>query len=138
MEIRSKEGRPRGTAKERDRAADWLLDLLKDGPVPKARVMKSARAHNSSLRTIQRAFVQARIDSFPIKGVWYWALPGAVFAAPADVVVAPETEPTGPAMTDPAELTKMMISAARSAQKAGKSAGEMEQVLRKWNAGRDT
>jgi hypothetical protein len=46
---------PRGTAtKARDAAADWLADLLKDGPVAVDEIKKHAEDAGSAWRTIRR------------------------------------------------------------------------------------
>ena len=64
---------------ERDAAAEWLRDLLGDGPVSTRDVQAEARAAGHSWATIRRAKdvigVRVQRDGFGKGGAWRWTLP---------------------------------------------------------------
>lgn len=61
----------------RDAAAEWLAELLKDGPMPVAEIREQAKAADLGWRTIRRA--QESLGIVPRKktfdGGWEWGLP---------------------------------------------------------------
>jgi AAA domain-containing protein len=66
----------------RDRAADWLVQYLANGPRPCAEVLKAAAAATIPERTLKRAKELARIQSHQVwlksqQNVWYWYDPAA-------------------------------------------------------------
>ncbi|ODT74783.1 MAG: hypothetical protein ABS69_11595 [Nitrosomonadales bacterium SCN 54-20] len=63
-----------------DSAAEWLIDLLSDGPVPSNDVKKHAREAGYSDATIRRAqaalgIKPRRVDGAAADGKWVWTLP---------------------------------------------------------------
>jgi len=88
---------------------------------------------------VRRCKNDIRAVNFFYDGRWYWCLISDIRMRDAvDTPAALTHEPEGPVITDPAALTGMMVNAARTAQKAGKSPADIERILRKWNAGRNT
>ena len=66
----------------RDRAADWLVQYLANGPRPCADVLKAAAAAAIPDRTLKRAKELARIMSHQVwlqteQNIWYWYDPAA-------------------------------------------------------------
>lgn len=65
---------------ERDDAADWLRELLADGPMPQRDVAEAAKANGISSATLRRAKVKAKVESRKQgngrEARWTWALPG--------------------------------------------------------------
>ncbi len=61
-----------------DEAVDFLLEILRDGPVPAKKVKASAREAGIAERTLdrakKRAGVAAKREGFGSEGTWYWAL----------------------------------------------------------------
>ncbi|MCG8407490.1 MAG: helicase RepA family protein, partial [Phycisphaerales bacterium] len=65
---------------ERDDAADWLEQLLTDGPIESNMVKKLARENGHTWATVRRAKsdlgIKARKQGFGDGAVWSWSLPG--------------------------------------------------------------
>jgi hypothetical protein len=66
----------------RDRAADWLVQFLADGPRPSAEVLKAAAAATIPERTLDRAKGLARVKSVQVslksdQRIWFWYDPAA-------------------------------------------------------------
>jgi putative DNA primase/helicase len=66
---------------ERDAAAEWLGEVLADGPMRAKEVKKAAGDAGHSWATIRRAKgtggVQVRKEGFGNEGRWIWALRGS-------------------------------------------------------------
>ena len=64
---------------ERTDAAEWLMDYLREGPVPSAQVYRDAKKDGHAERTIRRAQASLNIkavkEGFGKEGHWVWRLP---------------------------------------------------------------
>jgi len=60
---------------QRGKAADLLLALLKDGPMPAADIYEEGKGAGISQRTLQRAKQAVGIVAVRKEGCWFWALP---------------------------------------------------------------
>jgi hypothetical protein len=71
-----------------ERAADWLVEFLKEGPRPSAEVMAAGRAAGHSRNGLFEAkkLLGARAEKTSLEGGWTWSLPGA----------GPRVKPTSP------------------------------------------
>ncbi len=71
----------RSEQRERDQAATFLRDLLRDGPAASAQILKDANANGISRRTLFRAKTDLGITAERSRtvsgntGPWYWGLP---------------------------------------------------------------
>ena len=63
----------------RNAAAEWLAELLKDGPMPVVDIREQAKAADLSWPTVRRASEKLGIipvrQGFGPEGVWFWAMP---------------------------------------------------------------
>ncbi len=63
---------------ERDSAANWLIEALRDGPLPAKTVQQQARVNAISVGTLRRAATEIGVlKSKQSDGSWLWTLPGA-------------------------------------------------------------
>jgi putative DNA primase/helicase len=64
----------------RDRAVEWLRDLLEDGPMASAKIQQEGKAAGYSLRTLHRAKDELGIKPYreQFGGAWMWKLPPTV------------------------------------------------------------
>lgn len=58
-----------------ERAADFLLELLKDGPVAAAKLYEDGRLAGFQERMLRRAKDALRVATVNRSGKWYWSLP---------------------------------------------------------------
>jgi len=68
----------RSENREREQAAAFLRDLLRDGPVASKQVMGDAKGNGIAQRTLWRAKAEMNITAERAKGqtgAWYWMLP---------------------------------------------------------------
>jgi len=82
-----------------DEAVEWLMDILRDGPVPHGDIKKRAEQDGISMASIRRAMeklekdgrAEKRRDGFGHGGRWVWSLLGESRAAqPAAQMVSPD------------------------------------------------
>ncbi len=70
-----------GPSRQRERGAarDFLVTLLRNGPVPAADVLAQARAARIPVKYLREAARQLRIElvkhGFGVSGYWSWRLP---------------------------------------------------------------
>lgn len=57
-------------------AKDFLLEVLKDGPIKQGEIVDRAEAERIGERTLRTAKRLLRVKSFKTKEKWWWALPG--------------------------------------------------------------
>jgi archaellum biogenesis ATPase FlaH len=73
---------------QRDEAAEWLREVLADGPTPPKELIADGREHGHSEKTLRRAFKD--IGGAPTKtgmdGGWLWSLPGSKPSAETESV----------------------------------------------------
>jgi len=64
----------------RSQAAEWLQDLLRDGPMASARIKEEVKEAGYAWRTVHRAKDELRIKPYreQFGGAWMWKLPPAV------------------------------------------------------------
>lgn len=84
--VREAETKPNARATQRDQAALWLRELLKDGPVPSKQVLADGREHGFGEKLLRS--VLETIGGTPQKrgmeGSWFWSLPTEGGAEVAD------------------------------------------------------
>jgi len=76
-ETASGKKKPGPEPKARDKASEWLRDLLKDGPTPVAQIRDEAKEAGFAWRTVQRAKDELGIKPYreQFGGAWTWSLP---------------------------------------------------------------
>jgi len=80
-EILAREGgasaRPGPAPEKRDAAAEWLTEVLQNGPTPVAQLQREAHAAGLSWSTVQRArkAINAKTKKMDMDAGWCWALP---------------------------------------------------------------
>ncbi len=71
-------GRDNDSLSERDEAADWLSDALRDGPRPAKEVIDLARQDGIAKRTLDRAKRALNVTAYKgkgdLQGSWFWRL----------------------------------------------------------------
>ncbi|HPC97326.1 MAG TPA: AAA family ATPase [Sedimentisphaerales bacterium] len=72
--------KPGPKPKARDRAVEWLRDLLKDGPLASAKILQEGKEAGYSSRTLHRAKDELGIKPYreQFGGAWMWKLPPTV------------------------------------------------------------
>lgn len=68
----------RSESRERQAAADFFRDLLREGPVPSKQIEADAKANGVHLRTLWRAKADLEIKARRGpggRGTWFWSLP---------------------------------------------------------------
>lgn len=87
-----------GALTKRDRAKDFLRDLLSDGPIRATEVFASAKAEGLSERTVNRAKAELRIRAErQSEGHWTWSLQRAKPSPKAEAQITPPKTPAHPA-----------------------------------------
>ena len=61
---------------EREQARDFLINILKEGPLRRAEVYKTASANNQSWEKVKEAFAAMDGVVYNRKNSLYWKLPG--------------------------------------------------------------
>jgi len=76
----SQEKKPGPKPETRNQAAEWLQDLLRDGPVPSARIKEEVKEAGYVWRTVHRAKDELGIKPYreQFGGAWMWKLPPTV------------------------------------------------------------
>lgn len=77
IENDSTQKKPGPEPKARTRAVEWLLDLLKDGPMASAKIQQEGKEAGYSPRTLHRAKDELGIKPYreQFGGAWTWKLP---------------------------------------------------------------
>jgi putative DNA primase/helicase len=82
------EGRPEEGRTERDDAADWLREILRNGPRLVKELEQESREAGFAFITVRRAKskIGVKSDKSGFEGAWHWALPSDTAKAQKEIV----------------------------------------------------